>query len=46
MYRNGTAPLELAQAFVGAAYVANAVFWVVLGVSTAWCFRRFVRIAP
>ena len=37
----GAAPLELAHAFVGAAYVANAVFWIVLGLATALCFARF-----
>ena len=39
----GNAPLALAQAFVGAAYVANAVFWIVLGLASAYCFARFTR---
>ncbi|MDX1431020.1 MAG: CbtA family protein [Gammaproteobacteria bacterium] len=39
----GNAPLALAHAFVGAAYVANAVFWVVLGLASAYCFARFTR---
>jgi len=37
----GGAPLALAHEFVHATYLANAIFWVLLGVATAWCFARF-----
>lgn len=39
----GSAPLALAHAFVGAAYVANAIFWIVLGLASAYFFARFTR---
>lgn len=36
----GSAPQALAEAFVGAATLANGVFWVVLGVATAVAFKK------
>ena len=40
----GNAPLELAHAFVGASYVANGVFWIVLGAASAYAFTRLARL--
>ena len=37
----GLAPVELEQAFIYASLVANGVFWLVLGASTAYFFDRF-----
>jgi cobalt transporter subunit CbtA len=39
------APPALAQAFVGATYLANAVFWIVLGLASALCFARLTHVA-
>ena len=39
----GNTPLELAHAFVGASYVANGVFWIVLGAASAYAFTRLAR---
>ena len=36
-------PSELKEAFLGATYLANAIFWVVLGLISAWVFRRFTQ---
>ena len=36
----GSAPQELADAFVTATAIANAVFWLVLGASSAWAFGK------
>jgi len=36
----GLAPPELAQAFVAATAIANAVFWIVLGAVTGYLYRR------
>ena len=38
---NDQIPSELKEAFLGATYLANAIFWVVLGLISAWAFRRF-----
>ncbi len=35
-----SAPQELAQAFVLASGIANAIFWVVLGAGSAAAFRK------
>lgn len=40
----GNAPLELAHAFLGATYLANGVFWIVLGIASAYVFTRFTRL--
>ena len=39
----GLAPRELAQEFVAASAVANAIFWVVLGLAVFIVFSRFAR---
>lgn len=36
----GNAPQELADAFVVATAVANGIFWLVLGASSAWMFAK------
>ncbi len=36
----GSAPQELADAFVMATAIANAIFWLVLGASSAWAFGK------
>ena len=36
----GSAPQELAHAFVMATAIANAIFWLVLGASSAWAFGK------
>ena len=36
----GSAPQELADAFVAASAVANAIFWLILGASSAWIFTK------
>ena len=41
---DGGAPLELAHAFVGASYLANGIFWMVLGAASAYAFTRFTRL--
>ncbi|MDX1432598.1 MAG: CbtA family protein [Gammaproteobacteria bacterium] len=41
---HGSAPVELAHAFLGATYLANGVFWIVLGTASAYVFTRFTRL--
>ena len=36
----GSAPRELADAFVMATAIANAIFWLALGASSAWAFGK------
>jgi cobalt transporter subunit CbtA len=36
----GSAPQALADAFVTATAIANAIFWLVLGASSAWAFGK------
>jgi cobalt transporter subunit CbtA len=38
--QGGSAPQALADAFVMATAVANAIFWLVLGASSAWIFAK------
>ena len=38
---NDRVPAELKGAFLGATYLANAIFWVALGLISAWSFRCF-----
>ena len=36
-------PVEIKQAFFRATYLANAVFWITLGIVSAWMFQRTRR---
>lgn len=40
-HHEGLAPAELEQAFVYVSLLANGVFWIVLGATTAYFFDRF-----
>jgi cobalt transporter subunit CbtA len=39
----GLAPAELVQAFIYASLIGNALFWIVLGISSGYLFNRFDR---
>ena len=40
----GSAPQALAQTFVMATVVANAIFWLVLGISSSWAFAKLAPV--
>ena len=40
-HHGGSAPEALAHAFVVASMVTNFLFWVVLGGTAGYCFKRF-----